>query len=202
MRSLFGNKPVVLASASPRRQVLLRQLGLEFTVAPSNFDEESVPVASPVDLVTTLAHRKAALVAAAYDDAVVVGADTIVVLGETVLGKPRDAAEAVRMLEMLSGREHHVYTGFSVVDRPSNRAVTEYECTRVHFRSLGAAEIRAYVASGSPMDKAGSYGIQDDYGAVFVERIDGCFYNVVGFPLTKFYVVMQAFSKELTSTKE
>jgi septum formation protein len=105
------------------------------------------------------------------------------------------------MLAMLSGREHLVYTGFTIVDRPTDRSVSEYESTRVHFRSLGAEEIRAYVQGGSPMDKAGAYGIQDDFGAVFVERIDGCFYNVVGFPLAKFYVTMQAFSRELTRIK-
>jgi septum formation protein len=201
MQPLFGRKRVVLASQSPRRQTLLRQLGLAFEVAPSEFDEESVTGLAPVDLVTTLSHRKAALVARAFDDAVVIGADTIVVLGETVLGKPRTPDEAERMLMMLSGREHMVYTGFTIVDRPSDRSVSEYEATRVHFRALGAEEVRAYVRAGSPMDKAGAYGIQDDYGAVFVERIDGCFYNVVGFPLAKFYVTMQAFSKELTRTK-
>jgi septum formation protein len=188
MQSLFGKKRVVLASASPRRQTLLRQLGLDFEVAPSQFDEESVTGMPPVDLVTTLSLRKAALVAASFDDAVVIGADTIVVLGDTVLGKPRTPDEAERMLAMLSGREHLVYTGFTIVERPSDRSVSEYESTRVHFRSLAAEEIRSYVRSGSPMDKAGAYGIQDDFGAVFVERIDGCFYNVVGFPLAKFYV--------------
>jgi septum formation protein len=201
MQSLFGSKTIVLASQSPRRQALLRQLGLAFEVRPSQFDEDSVSGVHPVELVTTLSHRKAALVAASFQDAAVIGADTVVVMGDTVLGKPRDEDDAVRMLEALSGREHTVYTGFSIVDRPSDRSVTEYESTRVHFRTLGREEIRAYVRSGSPMDKAGAYGIQDDYGAVFVERIDGCFYNVVGFPLARFYVTMQAFYRELSRTK-
>lgn len=202
MQSLFGDKRVILASQSPRRQSLLRQLGLAFEVCPSQFDEDTVSGVHPIELVTTLSRRKAALVAGSFDDAVVIGADTVVVLGDAVLGKPKTESDAVAMLETLSGREHVVYTGFTIYDRPSDRSVSDYESTRVHFRSLGSEEILAYVRSGSPMDKAGGYGIQDDYGAVFVERIDGCFYNVVGFPLAKFYVTMQAFSRELSRTKE
>jgi len=101
------------------------------------------------------------------------------------------------MLNMLSGRTHNVYTGFTILDKPSNKFITDYEITKVTFRKLLSNEIDEYVDSGSPMDKAGAYGIQDDFGAVFIEKIDGCFYNVVGFPLTKFYLAMLKFQKQL-----
>lgn len=202
MQSLFGDKKVVLASQSPRRQALLRQLGLQFDVRPSEVDEDALTGVSPAEHVTTLSYEKAAAVAPSYGDAVVIGADTIVVLDSEILGKPSSEAVAEAMLSRLSGREHDVYTGFTIFDRPTDRSVSEYEVTRVRFRRLGREEILAYVRSGSPMDKAGGYGIQDDYGAVFVERIEGCFYNVVGFPLTKFYVSMQAFTNERTRAKE
>ena len=202
MQSLFGEKRVVLASQSPRRQSLLRQIGLTFEVRPSEVDEEALPGAGAAELVTALSHQKAARVARSYPDAVVIGADTVVVVDGGILGKPKSAEDAVAMLTALSAREHQVFTGFTIYDRPSDRSVSEYEVTRVRFRALGREEILAYVKSGSPMDKAGAYGIQDDYGAVFVDRIDGCFYNVVGFPLARFYVTMQAFYRELSRTKE
>jgi len=114
-----------------------------------------------------------------------------------ILGKPKDFEEAVSMLSKLSGRTHRVFTGFSILDKPSNTYKTEHEITNVTFRTIERDEIEEYVRGGSPMDKAGAYGIQDDYGAVFVERIEGCYYNVVGFPLAKFYLVMQDFQKQL-----
>lgn len=132
-----------------------------------------------------------------YTNALVVSADTIVVLGKRVLGKPSSTADAERMLRMLSGKEHTVITAFAVIDCRSGKRVTGTERTRVRFRRLQPAEIRSYVASGSPMDKAGSYGIQDDYGAVFVEKVNGCFYNVVGFPLMKFHLSFSKFLKRL-----
>ena len=106
-----------------------------------------------------------------------------------------DEADAVRMLSRLSGRTHQVYTGFALLYRPENESVTGYEVTQVHFRSLQEWEIRSYVATGSPMDKAGAYGIQDQ-SALFADRIEGCFYNVVGFPLTRFYLTLLNFNKE------
>ena len=145
----------------------------------------------------SLSERKAAAVARSYDDAIVIGADTIVVVDGTALGKPRDPADASRMLRNLSGRSHDVYTGFTLIDRPSNKSATAVERTGVTFRRLSEEEIGEYIASGSPMDKAGAYGIQDDRGAVFVERIDGCFYNVIGLPLTRFYVTLREFQKQL-----
>ncbi len=126
---------------------------------------------------------------------IVVGADTIVVLGKRILGKPATRMDARRMLRGLSGKAHFVYTGFAILDAKTGRYHSEAVRTKVWFRSLTKAEIDQYVASGSPLDKAGAYGIQDDFGAVFVERIHGCFYNVVGFPLVRFYRALRLFGK-------
>ncbi len=128
---------------------------------------------------------------------IIIGADTIVVLDNKILGKPRSKNEARTMLHKLSGREHSVYTGFVLIDAGTRKKVSGAERTRVRFRELGKEEINRYVALGSPMDKAGAYGIQDDYGAVFVEKVNGCFYNVMGFPLSRFYRELLAFVKKL-----
>jgi len=140
-----------------------------------------------------IALTKAVQIAKDLKTGIVIGADTIVVLGTRMLGKPRTHAEARRMLRSLSGRMHTVYTAFALIDAATRKQTVQIETTKVWFRRLSGREIAEYVASGSPMDKAGAYGIQDDYGAVFVERVEGCFYNVVGFPLTKFYKTLQKF---------
>jgi septum formation protein len=190
-------KKIILASKSPRRMILLRQLGLEFDVQESGVDEDFEHIQTPIDHVKILSRRKAFEVGNIIENGIVIGADTIVVLGEKILGKPTDESDAVGMLITLSGKTHKVFTGFTFLDRPSNQSFTDYEVTDVTFRELSLDEIKEYVRSGSPLDKAGAYGIQDDYGAVFVEKINGCFYNVVGFPLAKFYLAMEQFQKQL-----
>jgi septum formation protein len=190
-------KRLVLASRSPRRIHLLRQIGLDADVIPADTPEEIDPALSSVQNALELALRKARRVGAGVENGIVVGADTIVEIEGTLLGKPLDRGEAIRMLQMLSGRTHSVSTGIALLDRPSNRYATDVETTRVTFRSLPQEEIEEYVAGGSPMDKAGAYGIQDDYGAVFVTRIEGCFYNVMGFPLSKFHALLQEFQNQL-----
>jgi len=191
------NKRLVLASQSPRRISLLQQIGLKVDVIPSDIPEEFDPTMSAGENARRLSLRKAVDVGKRIDDAIIIGADTIVVIDGMLLGKPSDPDDAIRMLEILSGRTHTVYTGFSLLDRPSDRSVTDLERTSVTFRRLPRREIEEYVASGSPLDKAGAYGIQDDYGAVFVTRIEGCFYNVVGFPLARFYTTLERFQSEL-----
>jgi septum formation protein len=183
-------KPLVLASRSPRRRQLLGQIGLTPRVVPCDIPEDIDPSQSPEENARTLALKKAGVVAAEFDDALVLGADTIVVLDGVMLGKPADRKDAVRMLETLSGRTHTVITGFALLDRPSGRSYAGTESTKVTFRTLPRSEIDEYVAGGSPMDKAGAYGIQDDYGAVFVTRIEGCFYNVVGLPLSRVHTAL------------
>jgi septum formation protein len=191
------HKRLVLASQSPRRASLLNQIGLTFDIIPSHISEEHVVDYQPPEIVIGLSQAKAHEVARTVHDAIIIGADTIVVLDGTILGKPESPVEAMAMLNRLSGREHEVYTGFTLLDTPSMRERSSFERTLVRFRTIQEDEIAAYVASGSPMDKAGAYGIQDDYGAVFVESITGCFYNVVGFPLTKFYVTLGDFLAEM-----
>lgn len=182
---------LVLASQSPRRKKLLEQLGLAFTVHASDVDEVIDPALAPDAVVQALALDKVRAVAPAYPSALTLGADTIVVLDGDILGKPADAAEARAMLGRLSGRTHTVFTGLGLVHAPTGRTVTAAEATDVTFAELDPAEIGAYVDTGAPLDKAGAYGIQDDYGAVFVSRIDGDFYNVVGLPLHRLYRVLR-----------
>ncbi len=189
-------RPLILASASPRRSHLLRLLGLTLAVRESGVDEDHDVPSQPEEHVRLLSQRKAQAVAAEVRDGIVIGADTVVVLDGEILGKPSSADEAIATLHRLSGRTHTVLTAFTLIDRPSGKSVTGLERTEVTFRALGEEEIRKYVASGSPMDKAGAYGIQDDYGAVFVESIHGCYYNVVGFPLTRFYLTMREFLEQ------
>jgi septum formation protein len=170
---------------------------MRFEVRESGIPESFDPQKDVGQNVRAIALEKARAVVRPSDDAIIIGADTVVVLDGAILTKPTDAEDAIRMLSALSGRMHEVYTGFALLDCKSGKSVSAAEVTKVTFRSLAPGEIRNYVASGSPMDKAGAYGIQDDYGAVFVERVDGCFYNVVGFPLTRFYVTLIDFEKQL-----
>jgi septum formation protein len=186
-------RPLVLASQSPRRKILLKQIGLKFRVIPSHVSEVLSPNETPGDNAKRIAIDKASDVAARLQKGIVIGADTIVVLDHHVLGKPTSKDDAKRMLKLLSGREHSVYTGFALIDVESKKHVAGVEETKVRFRKLDEKEIVSYIDSGSPMDKAGSYGIQDDFGAVFVEKVNGCFYNVVGFPLARFYSTLQRF---------
>jgi septum formation protein len=179
------SSPFILASRSPRRLALLTQIGLTVRVVISDVPEDLDPALEPEANAESLARLKALHVARDIPEGIVLGADTIVVIDHHVLGKPADEADATRMLQLLSGRTHTVYTGFALVDRPSGRIVSGVEATKVTFRELPLDEITAYIRGGSPMDKAGAYGIQDDYGAVFVTRIEGCYYNVVGLPLAR-----------------
>ena len=190
LHAMILKKPLVLASRSPRRRLLLGQIGLEPRVIPCDIPEDFDPVKNPADNARSLAVQKAEAVAAGIDNAYVLGADTIVVLNGAMLGKPADREEAVRMLEKLSGKTHTVVTGFALIDRPSNETIVGTESTEVTFRDLPRAEIEEYAGGGSPLDKAGAYGIQDDYGAVFVTRIEGCFYNVVGLPLSRVHAAL------------
>jgi septum formation protein len=193
--------PLILASQSPRRRILLKQIGMKFLVRPSAIREDVLDHEPPQQNVKRIALRKAEEVAKGVNQGIVIGADTIVVLGNQILGKPRTRAEAKRMLRSLSGKMHTVYTAFALIDAKSKKKRVRVEKTKVWFRRLAGSEIDEYVASGSPMDKAGAYGIQDDYGAVFVERVEGCFYNVVGFPLTQFYMTLHEFLDDLKQSQ-
>ncbi len=177
-------KPLVLASASPRRHEILSRGGVAHTVRPSDIDESVFEGLEPRIQVQLLAASKAAA-AAKHDDAWILGADTVVVLDGKTLGKPRDEADAVRMLSMLSGRSHFVYTGIALLCAKTGRMRTHCEETTVTFRTLSETEILEYVQTGEPMDKAGSYGIQG-LGGALVESTEGDFENVIGLPFGAF----------------
>lgn len=194
-------RTLILASRSPRRQQLLRQIGIPFEVRENHLDEELDRSRSPEENVLELSRHKAEAVGRTVAEGIVVGVDTIVVLDGAMLGKPKDAGEATEMLRLLSGKEHRVYTGFTLYEVPGGRTHRDFEVTAVKFRTLDDREIAEYVRSGSPLDKAGAYGIQDDRGALFVERINGCFYNVVGLPLTKFYTSLKQFTRTNDGTE-
>ena len=172
---------LILASASPRRQELLKLFGVPFTVRVADIDETMDPAKTPFDEVARVSHAKALAVSRESGD-VVIAADTIVVCGGRVLGKPRDAEDATAMLRLLSGRDHQVMTGCTVLR--DDTAVTFTEVTDLHFRELSDREIARYVASGEPMDKAGSYGIQGG-AALFCTHMVGDYYNVMGLPVCR-----------------
>jgi septum formation protein len=176
---------IVLASVSPRRFELLTSLGLRVIVIPSDVDEGVRPGHGPLELAIFYAAAKAEAVARREPRAVIVAADTVVDLDGDALGKPREAAEAVAMLERLQGREHVVHTAFTLIDGEDGGRADRASSTRVRFRALDRSTIEAYVATGDPLDKAGSYGIQGR-GAALVDRIEGDFYTVMGFPLGSF----------------
>jgi len=182
----LDGKKLILASISPRRENLLRMIGFDFEVVHSQVDEQSEVYTIPEVHVLELAQKKALKVAEKINSGLIIGADTIVVLNNQILGKPKDAKQAKKILQQLSGKTHTVYTGFAVVEKPSGAVLNEFVKTLVSFRRLADEEIDRYIQSGSPFDKAGGYGIQDQ-GALFVEKIDGCFYNVMGLPVTKLY---------------
>lgn len=182
---------LILASSSPRRKTLLEQLGLPFTIQKRPVNEQVRSDVSPSDVVTRLALRKAMPVAAEHPTALTLGADTVVVHDGDILNKPADADAACAMLARLSDTTHSVYTGFALLHPATDRSVHRCARTDVTMAPLSDAEIQAYVDTGSPLDKAGGYGIQDSMGPLFVTGIAGDYYNVVGLPLRSFYRTLQ-----------
>lgn len=188
---------VILASQSPRRQQLLGQIGLQFKVSVADIDETMDPALPVEKAVAETSARKAQAVKAEKDD-VVIAADTIVVVDGTVLGKPHTKEEAHAMLRLLSGRDHTVMTGVTV--KKGDRLESFTEKTTVTFRSLSEREIEAYIETGEPMDKAGSYGIQG-YGSVFVSQLEGDYFNVMGLPLCSLCPLLRSFGVAVLGEK-
>lgn len=186
---------IILASSSPRRIELLRRFIPNIEVVKPIW-ETKILSDDPAEIAYLTALEKARAVAGKFTEGLVIGADTIVVVDNIVLGKPRDASVAKEHLRRLSGRVHRVITGVAVIDASSGREIYDYEVTEVKFRELSEEEIELYVASGEPLDKAGAYGIQD-LGGLFVEWIRGDFYNVVGLPLHKLYFLLKGFGVDL-----
>ncbi len=183
---------LILASGSPRRREILSAAGIPFRVMEPGIEEEPEPGESPEEYVRRLARDKALAVPCAGDD-IVLAADTIVTIGGAILEKPRDAADARRMLRLLSGRRHNVITGVCL--RTVSHEVVAHESTAVHFVALSEREIDEYVASGEPLDKAGAYAIQG-LASKFIHRIEGCYFNVVGLPVARVYSLLKELWQE------
>ena len=180
----------ILASSSPRRTWLLTQVGIEHEVIAPTVDEHSDVPAEPGAHVRSLAERKALSVASAHPDSLVLGADTVVFHQGEILGKPADFEEACRMVKRLAGSEHEVYTGIALAGPGDNTVESSFEVTRVRFRPLDRKHIELYVATREPFDKAGAYGIQG-YGATLVESVSGCYFNVMGLPLSRLIKMLE-----------
>ena len=174
--------PLILASNSPRRRYLLEQAGLTFIVIPSTLDESSIPLSKPENHVHILAEAKAMEVAKLYPESWIIGADTIVCIGNSVLGKPDTPVMARRMLKSLSGKTHSVFTGYCICCKAAERTFTESVETKVSFKTLSDTEIDWYLSTGEPFDKAGAYAVQG-LGSFLVKRIEGSYTNVVGLPV-------------------
>jgi len=183
---------IILASESPRRYELLKMIGLEFKIQPSHIQEIYQDHLSPVAYTLENAKRKGLTVAEKNTKSLVISADTIVVLNEEVIEKPQDEAHAFNILKKLSGHTHQVVTAFGLIIKAMDRSIYDYAITEVTFRNLTLEEIKAYIDTGEPFDKAGGYGAQGP-GALLIQSINGCFFNVVGFPLTKFFKTLDTF---------
>ena len=188
------SKNIILASASPRRKQLLEQVGLVFDIIPSDVDEDVFVHYDPLKNIQVIALQKAQNVAMKVQKGLIIGADTQVIVNGKVLGKPIDKTDAVNMISILSGKTHKVITGIAIIDVDTGLKETWVETTMVTFRKLTLDEILSYIDSGEYEGKAGAYGIQGR-AAAFVERIEGCYFNVVGLPLSKLMERLRRFCK-------
>ncbi len=177
---------IILASKSPRREKILNLIGLNFIIQPSNVDEHLNLKLTPQDFAEYWSNKKATQVSINNEDKLVIGADTIVNLDGEILGKPKNKKQSYSMLKNLSGKTHEVITGVTIMYKKKNVSQTFSETTRVYVRDIPNNQIISYIDNYPTLDKAGSYGIQDWF-AIYIKKIDGCFYNVMGFPLSKFY---------------
>lgn len=181
---------IILASQSPRRKALLNNLGLIFQSVPSDIDEVIYLHETPIESSSRIALEKARAVAKQGYKGLIIAADTIVVLNGSILGKPADVSDAIKMLNLLSGCKHQVMTSVCVLDTNYDDYEVQTEITEVYFKDLTPDEIEYYVATGEPMDKAGAYAIQGR-ASLFVNRIEGCYFNVVGLPLQRLYLMLE-----------
>jgi septum formation protein len=176
-------KKIILASQSPRRKWLLEQVGLEFDIIPSSFEENIEGEKFTPKLIESLAYNKALEVSERTEqEALIIGADTVVILNNQILGKPKDEKEAAQMLQKLSNNTHKVITAVAVIDKYEDKTIINHTISKVTFKKLSEREIQDYIKTGEPMDKAGAYGIQA-YGSIFVTKVEGCYNNIVGLPL-------------------
>jgi septum formation protein len=183
LHKLLADKDIILASRSPRRAFLIEQVGLHFRQIPSHI-EEHINGMNPEEYVMHYARKKAEEIQKKHPNSLIIGADTTVVLNNEIIGKPRDEDDAFHIVKKLSGKCHEVFTGVSVLLR-DNR-LTDIAKTKVYFKQISDEDIREYISTSEPMDKAGAYGIQG-FGSQFIDKIEGCYFNVMGFPIPLFY---------------
>jgi len=191
---------IILASQSPRRYDLLNMIGLDFEVKPSNIVEKNHNKLLPLDYAMYNAKEKAKVVSDKYPDALIISADTIVIYNNQILEKPDNESHAFEILNKLNGNEHQVITAFGIVVKNKSISAFDYETTRVKFRKLSTKRIKEYIKTGESLDKAGGYGAQG-LGSLLIDRVEGCFYNVVGFPIGKFYVMFKNVINDISNTK-
>lgn len=175
-------RKLILASTSPRRKRLLKQLGIDFTIVPSHVIEKMNPRYKPARQAEELSLQKAQAVAEKFPDAIIIGSDTLIAFGDEVIGKPKDEKEAKMRLRKFSGHSHSIITGLTLIDTGQKKTITKSVETKVWFRHLSSQEIASYIQKEKPFDKAGAYAIQDR-GAVFIEKIEGDYFSAVGLPL-------------------
>lgn len=186
---------IILASASPRRYELLKMIGMEFKVRPSHVEEVYQDHLSPEEYVIENAKKKGYFIADKFPESLIISADTIVVYKDKILEKPEDDKHALEIIRTLSNHTHQVLTGFGFILKSNNSEIFKIESSLVTFRNLSQAEIRAYINTGESFDKAGGYGAQGQ-GSLLIKKIDGCFYNVVGLPLSSFFTTLNQFLLE------
>lgn len=183
-------RKIILASTSPRRRGLLQQIGLEFEVVPSNFEEDMSLELGPEELCKNFAEGKASDVAKTQEDAIVIGVDTFFVFENKNLGKPFTKENAIERLKTLSGKEVQIYSGICIIDSKSKEKIVDFEISKIQLKELSEEEIKFYVESEEPLDKAGALAIQG-LGGIFVKKIDGCYSNIIGLPLNNLYKNLQ-----------
>lgn len=180
---------IILASSSPRRKEILAKYNVDFSIVKSDIEEKTFVGERPEQIAMSLAFQKSFNISKLYPDNIIIGADTIVAYEDEILGKPKDEEDAFRILKLLSGKTHNVITGISIINLNSKIKIVDYENTKVKFRDLDDDKIYKYLKTKEYVDKAGSYGIQG-YGALLVEKIEGCYLNVVGLPLVKLDILL------------
>jgi len=191
-------RQIILASKSPRRKHLLENIGLKFKIVPSDINEDLIPLSSPRKYAENLSKEKTKKVAQKYKDAIIIGADSIVIFKGEIIGKPKSMKNAKEILRKLSGQKHLVITGFTVLDSKAGKSITKSVLSYVFFKPLSEKEINAYVKSKEPMGKAGAYAIQEKAG-MFIEKVEGDFFNVVGLPIFALCKTLQEFGININS---
>ncbi|CCU78496.1 Septum formation protein Maf [Halanaerobium saccharolyticum subsp. saccharolyticum DSM 6643] len=191
--NVTSNLKLVLASASPRREEILKKLNLKFTIVPAKINEENFSNSDPIELVKTLALEKAKSVSELVEEAIVIAADTVVVFKGQILGKPADEADAKNMLKSLNSNQHQVITGLAVLNSSKEKIFVEHNITDVKMTNMTEKEIDNYIETGEPMGKAGSYAIQG-YGGLFVEEIKGSYHSVMGLPIHQLAKLLDKFN--------